>query len=452
MEFNVNSQDIIKELVQRKIPSKAIGNSFLILDEIKESKDIATMNVTNEVSEEKYENINNINQNPDNPVASVSNFTIKRKRGRPKKGTCTLKQTNKHRLALKHRKYSSSHFFSKKSIHLKVEVNDNENEIDGKPKRRRRSRKMKDYITEFGSSDEEDTKPYNTYIGYKPQSKSLSAKNISKQNLIKEKDNYNLDIDDSFMFENDLLNESSFELSESESETTQVSLIEDSKQILEIGPEKKTKLEIINTGEVEATEGSENMIYHLVTTTGNTSTISQLLIPNTLKNEVSDTTPGKEQTFTTTAQQSNKSSSLLSSTENRFKGKLQRSYKRKLSELKQKVNIHLRELRRQPQSSSILELLNGASKFLTEEQLVFLSMQLKTKHIQAQNMRFSVREKMLSLALYQQSPSVYKYLTTVFHLPNKLVLERWLEGLAKTDPLEAKRLMYHVYAKYIYRV
>ncbi|CAL4236520.1 unnamed protein product [Meganyctiphanes norvegica] len=412
-QFNINSQDIYdKETENRKSLSKGINNSFL--NEIKESKEIVTMEVPIKESKEKQENVNQSSANLDNPIASFSISTTKKKRGRPRKGTFSPKRTDNQHLVSKHRKVSSNQSFYKKYTHIKVEINGSENETSGNPKRRRRSRKMKDYITEFQSSDdEEDTKSYNTPVNKHQQSRGLSGR-INKQNHIKDTNICNMDINDSFIYEKDFLNESSLELSESDSEITQSSQIEDSKHILEIVPEKKNKLEIINTGEMESIEGKDRV---------------------------------------STSQKSKPTSSVLSSSEKNLKGKLQRSYKRKLIELKQKVNLHLREMRRgPPQSLSVPELLNAASKFLTEDQIVFLSMQLKTKHEKVDYVRFSVREKLLSLALYQQSPSVYKYLRTLFHLPNKIFLEQWLECIAKVDPLQAKRLMYHVYAKYIYRV
>lgn len=66
--------------------------------------------------------------------------------------------------------------------------------------------------------------------------------------------------------------------------------------------------------------------------------------------------------------------------------------------------------------------------------------------------RFSVREKMLALAFYLQCPKLYKWLRLIFNLPTKLILERWLEGIAKSDPEAAKRLMYHIYAQYIFKL
>lgn len=66
-------------------------------------------------------------------------------------------------------------------------------------------------------------------------------------------------------------------------------------------------------------------------------------------------------------------------------------------------------------------------------------------------LRFSVREKMLALAIYLENPSLYKWLSTIFHLPSKLILERWLEGVARADPENAKKIVYNVYTRHIFK-
>lgn len=65
--------------------------------------------------------------------------------------------------------------------------------------------------------------------------------------------------------------------------------------------------------------------------------------------------------------------------------------------------------------------------------------------------RFSVREKMLALAIYLESPSYYKWLSSIFHLPSKLILERWLESVARNDPEDAKKIIYNIYTTHIFR-
>nr|XP_027216848.1 uncharacterized protein LOC113809440 [Penaeus vannamei]XP_027216849.1 uncharacterized protein LOC113809440 [Penaeus vannamei] len=127
-----------------------------------------------------------------------------------------------------------------------------------------------------------------------------------------------------------------------------------------------------------------------------------------------------------------------------------RTYNQKLGALRQQYSRAVQELRKR-RLYTLADLVCGASRFLTEEQLVFFTLQLKSGCHNMQGVRYSVREKILALAFYLQSPALYKWLRAIFHLPTKLILERWLEGIAKSDPDTAKRLMYHVYTKYIFK-
>lgn len=65
--------------------------------------------------------------------------------------------------------------------------------------------------------------------------------------------------------------------------------------------------------------------------------------------------------------------------------------------------------------------------------------------------RYSVREKVLALSIYQRSPEVYKWFRKVFNLPSKRVLDQWLEDVALQDPQLLKKLMYYVYTTYNFK-
>ncbi|KAK7073319.1 hypothetical protein SK128_022161 [Halocaridina rubra] len=112
----------------------------------------------------------------------------------------------------------------------------------------------------------------------------------------------------------------------------------------------------------------------------------------------------------------------------------------------------LNMLQKSPHCNKVVDLVHGASKFLTEEQLVFFTLQLKAGlNKNLQGVRFSAHEKVLALAIYAHSPETYKWMQSIFHLPTKLILDRWLESIAKTSPDTAKKLMYFIYNKYIFK-
>lgn len=66
---------------------------------------------------------------------------------------------------------------------------------------------------------------------------------------------------------------------------------------------------------------------------------------------------------------------------------------------------------------------------LTTIQQKFIVMQLKNTTKRKSSMRYDLEEKILSLALYKQSPRGYKLLQKLFTLPNKRTLNRVLQHI-----------------------
>ncbi|XP_069993326.1 uncharacterized protein [Penaeus vannamei] len=226
---------------------------------------------------------------------------------------------------------------------------------------------------------------------------------------------------------------------------------------MSLGPEGKTKVQIVNTGETSMVNGKENLIYHVITTTGGTSTVTPLTVPKEVssdQNEESEEVPSTSQTEKgggdAAVPRQNLKRAAASRTQSMKNKRIVRTYNQKLGALRQQYSRAVQELRKR-RLYTLADLVCGASRFLTEEQLVFFTLQLKSGCHNMQGVRYSVREKILALAFYLQSPALYKWLRAIFHLPTKLILERWLEGIAKSDPDTAKRLMYHVYTKYIFK-
>ncbi|KAF2354496.1 hypothetical protein FHG87_014751 [Trinorchestia longiramus] len=128
-----------------------------------------------------------------------------------------------------------------------------------------------------------------------------------------------------------------------------------------------------------------------------------------------------------------------------------RKYKEQVKVLRRRYLQLARHLANRPQLQTIGDMVAASSRFLTQDQLLFLTMQLKAGCDSTQGARFSTREKLLSLGLYQQDPETYKWLQRLFHLPSSSELERWLDSIARGNPLRVKQLMYHVYTRYCFR-
>lgn len=127
-----------------------------------------------------------------------------------------------------------------------------------------------------------------------------------------------------------------------------------------------------------------------------------------------------------------------------------RNHRQQVAALQQKYHQLVQKIQKKPQFTKVVDLVYGASKLLNEEQLVFFTLQLKANSKNLQGVRFSTREKILALAIYAHNPETYRWLQSFFFLPSKLILDRWLEMIAKDNPTTAKRLMYHVFKKYLF--
>ncbi|RXG61707.1 hypothetical protein Avbf_04176 [Armadillidium vulgare] len=128
-----------------------------------------------------------------------------------------------------------------------------------------------------------------------------------------------------------------------------------------------------------------------------------------------------------------------------------RKYKDQMKVLRGRYIELLQEYSNRPQFSTISDLVGSAAKFLTEDQLVFFLMQIKGGAHNMQGIRYSVREKVLALSIYQKSPEVYKWLSKMFNLPSKRILDQWLEEVGSQDPKLLKKLMYYIYVSYNFK-
>lgn len=477
LKITISPDKIDKFLKEKKLQKLPSGAYRVMEDVLKEIESCS--------GEEKQELAQgNSELGCDAPVPTIA---FKRKRGRPRKGTFVPRTVPGKQAASTNNTQIEVTAAGKRILSISTNNEDpvcdsteaGEVETDGenKPKRKRRSKVLDDYVADFNTSDEEEGVFNNRMTKYSGRGRGRGR---GRKSTSSEVDHHDRDFFSSYVGvfskkfslqedfpEDDMLDvqsesEEDFGNSESPSAIKGLSIMEEgsgpgSGSEMSLGPEGKTKVQIVNTGETSMVNGKENLIYHVITTTGGTSTVTPLTVPKEVssdQNEESEEVPSTSQTEKgggdAAVPRQNLKRAAASRTQSMKNKRIVRTYNQKLGALRQQYSRAVQELRKR-RLYTLADLVCGASRFLTEEQLVFFTLQLKSGCHNMQGVRYSVREKILALAFYLQSPALYKWLRAIFHLPTKLILERWLEGIAKSDPDTAKRLMYHVYTKYIFK-
>nr|XP_045601877.1 uncharacterized protein LOC123760327 isoform X2 [Procambarus clarkii] len=494
VKMNISSQVMEKFLKEGKLEKQPSG-SYRVTDS--EFKEIET-SISGEVNSSE----NNSVGRPDHILLSADSHStlepsnpavvFRRKRGRPRKGTFIPQTTQSHTVATNHSsKLSSSSqignltcktSFSPLAYDSTEDPGDAETDTENKPKRKRRSKILDDYVTDFNTSDEEEVNLMNSCSKFTHRGRGRGRGRkveplesldddllTSCVGVFGKKFSLNEDILDEDVLEDmseideDIYSPSISNKLKSFNVTKQGSELKEGIEVV-LGPDGKTKIQIVDTGETSVVNDEESLIYHVITTTGKTTNVTPLKIPKMSNDaESEDDDKNLPSTSNTKSLQSDEgkadtdvelvdSKPKISSRGRRIKSKqMIRTYNQQVASLQQRYCRAVQELRKKPRVYTLADLVYGASRFLTEDQLIFFTLQLKSGCNNVQGIRFSVREKMLALAFYIQSPALYKWMRVIFHLPTKLILERWLESIAKSDPDAVKRLIYHVYTRYVFR-
>lgn len=209
-----------------------------------------------------------------------------------------------------------------------------------------------------------------------------------------------------------------------------------------IGNDGKTKMCIRSTGKQKTWQGHNYPVYSIDTGVGSKTTVTPLMVTSLRSGEMS--------------MKEGSAAKLDSPEADLVEQLLQknvslRKYKEQVRVLRRRYLQLARILATRPQLQTIGDLVASASRFLTQDQMLFFTMQLKGGCDATQGARFSTREKLLALGLYQQHPDTYKWLHRLYHLPSAPVLERWLDTVARGNPARVKQLMYYVYTRYCFR-
>ncbi|XP_042868904.1 uncharacterized protein LOC122251224 isoform X2 [Penaeus japonicus] len=473
VKITISPDKIDKFIKERKLQKLPSGAYRVMEDVLKEIESC---------SSERREEVAESSLKSGGGDAPVSPVAFKRKRGRPRKGTFVPRtvqgkqasSTNGTQIEVTAagKRILSISTNNEEPVCDSTEAGEVETDSENKPKRRRRSKVLDDYVADFNTSDEEEGVFNNRLAKFsgRGRGRGRGRKSTSSEVDLRDRDFFSsyigvfskkFSLQEDFA-EDDMLDvqsesEEDLDSSESPSAVRLLNILEEgsgpgSGTEMTLGPEGKTKVQIVNTGETSMVNGKENLIYHVITTTGSTSTVTPLTIPKEVSSELNE--GGGEVTEQAggdaAVQGENPKRAATSRTQRMQNKRMVRTYNQKLTALRQQYSRAVQELRKR-RLYTLADLVCGASRFLTEEQLVFFTLQLKSGCHNMQGVRYSVREKILALAFYLQSPALYKWLRAIFHLPTKLILERWLEGIAKSDPDTAKRLMYHVYTRYIFK-
>ncbi|XP_063614890.1 uncharacterized protein LOC134787980 [Penaeus indicus] len=472
------SPDKIDKFVKEKKLLKLPSGAYSVMEDVLKEIESCSSEGKQELSQ------GNSKSGSDAPVPTVA---FKRKRGRPRKGTFVPRtvpgkqaaNTNNTQIEVTAagKRILSISTNNEEAVCDSTEAGDVETDSENKPKRKRRSKVLDDYVADFNTSDEEEG-VFNTRMtkfSGRGRGRGRGRKSASSEvdhhdrdffssyvGVFSKKFSLQEDIPEDDTFDVQSESEEDFGNPESSSAIRGLNILEEgsgpgSGSEMSLGPEGKTKVQIVNTGETSMVNGKENLIYHVITTTGGTSTVTPLSVPkevssdqNEESEEVASTSQTEKGGGDAAVPGQNLKRAAASRTQRMKNKRMVRTYNQKLDALRQQYSRAVQELRKR-RLYTLADLVCGASRFLTEEQLVFFTLQLKSGCHNMQGVRYSVREKILALAFYLQSPALYKWLRAIFHLPTKLILERWLEGIAKSDPDTAKRLMYHVYTKYIFK-
>ncbi|KAB7506651.1 hypothetical protein Anas_00670 [Armadillidium nasatum] len=229
-----------------------------------------------------------------------------------------------------------------------------------------------------------------------------------------------------------------------------------SKYEASIGPANNSKLSIVRCQEVRHTKDASYELYKVRVISAGREANTNILIPIPEGYKLNFPPKPRDEyvEFSHTPHEDNEAVNNVSPLflEKLAKAELKlRKYKDQMKVLRGRYIELLQEYSNRPQFSTISDLVGSAAKFLTEDQLVFFLMQIKGGAHNMQGIRYSVREKVLALSIYQKSPEVYKWLSKMFNLPSKRILDQWLEEVGSQDPKLLKKLMYYIYVSYNFK-
>ncbi|XP_018006815.1 uncharacterized protein LOC108664663 [Hyalella azteca] len=325
--------------------------------------------------------------------------------------------------------------------------------------RRPKKRRVHDYLSDFNSSEDDDGDQIiadlkDSLAELAPRKGDDLSKNM---NLLFEQLHKSIfgglsDESDEDENENDLGEEermrqlaySDPDFETPDSSTGELSIPENFFMTGRVGNDSKTVMCIRSSGKRRTWNGMQCPVYTIDTSVEQSTTVTPLLVT------AFSTSPGYAK------QKEVEDKTLLMSDPDLVEQLLAknvslRKYKEQVKVLRRRYLQLARRLATRPQLQTIADLVAASSRFLTQDQMVFFTMQLKAGCDSTQGARFSAREKLLAMGLYQQDPETYKWLQRLFHLPSTSELERWLDAVARGNPMRVKQLMYYVYTRYCFR-
>ncbi|KAG0721005.1 hypothetical protein GWK47_047332 [Chionoecetes opilio] len=473
LELHLSSDDLEKLLKDGRLERQS-DELYRAMEEA--SKEMEQIPDTKTIKKEDKGTSSSQNVQPN--ASSVTPVVIKRKRGRPRKDTYLPTTTADIAQSLVHDslpRNARGRNASSPVLSESIEDVDGDSDSEFKHKRSRKSKILHDdYVADFNTSDEEEgSKVFHRLSGRgRGRGKRKNCEFPESFNdffsscneFFGGKKSTLLDdcVDDSIFEDVDECGDDEQNIPK---ETQSGSSPQCKHEVMDgieglIGPGGQTRVQIVNTGDTTVIDDEENYIYNIITTTGEKESITPLVIPKAAGDVVSkgrdeDPPSPKAQSegegTDDSIVQGEDMESQATSKETQYMQQLKDSSRQASGILKQKYYQALQELKKKPQVSTFADLVYGAANFLTDDQLIFFTMQLKNGCSNPPGVKYSVREKMLALAFYLQNPEHYKWLSSIFHLPGKVILERWLDGITRSNPDEAKRLVYNVYTRYIFR-
>lgn len=339
-------------------------------------------------------------------ASAVTPVVVKRKRGRPRKETYLGKNTNIAQ-SLMHgnqtRRVKGKNLTSSAQSESIEEVEyDTDSEI--KPKRSRKTKILHDdYVADFNTSDEEEGgKIFRRFAGRgrgKGRGKRKncefpeafndffsSCNEFFGRKAMLEEESIDHSIFDDFEGDDELYLPNK---SQSESSPKCKRELHDGLEGV-IGPGGQTRVQIVNTGDTTVIDDEENFIYNIITTTGAKESITPLVVPKVAGDVSSKGLDGGS--LLSSVKQDDDDEGTVDSimqgdgtdfqttskkTQNKHQDK-DRALYRQVASLKQKYYQALQELKKKPQVSTFADLVYSAASFLTDDQLMFFTMQLKS--------------------------------------------------------------------------
>lgn len=305
VKITISPDKIDKFLKEKKILKLPSGAYSVMEDVLKEIESCS--------SEGKQEPTQrNSKSGSDAPVPTVA---FKRKRGRPRKGTFVPRtvpgkqavNTNNTQIEVTAagKRILSISTNNEEPVCDSTEAGEVETDGENKPKRKRRSKVLDDYVADFNTSDEEEGVFNNKMTKFSGRGRGRGR---GRKSAASEVDHHDRDFFSSyvgvfskkFSLQEDLPEDDTFDVqsdseedfghSESLSAVRGLNILEEgsgpgSGSEMSLGPEGKTKVQIVNTGETSVVNGKENLIYHVITTTGGTSTVTPLSVPKEVSSD-----------------------------------------------------------------------------------------------------------------------------------------------------------------------